>query len=224
MALTANQRIQTLERQVRFLQQRLPVSETTGAALQVAITALEVAVAELVGMIDPGDPDGFMDWGASSKGNAINIFSPTGHAGYHREVDSVHAGGQILCGTLNDAATILLYRQQTENPGSSTGWGGDTGVARIDFVAVDKNGDVIYPNGADSAFSTITSRLAIPDSGDDAVDGWGSILISCINELQSSTTKQPKDILMVTGENGGEIWGYKYNSSGAVVLSTKIFG
>lgn len=195
----------------------------TVTSLEAEIDALQTELGVLDAMIDPGNDLGMMDWGQSGKANAINQDSPNGHAGYDREFDRVFLGGQGLISTLNDAATLILARMQNENPGSSTGWDGSTGVARIDFVAIDKNGNVIYPNGADSAFATLTTNLIIPDSGDDAVDGHGDLRVSVINELESSVTKPPRDVLRVTGENGGEIWATSYNSAGAVVTNTKLF-
>ncbi len=187
-----------------------------------ALNADGDGVAQLNAHLDYGDDTGFMDWGESSKANAINPDSATGNAGYDREFDSVHAGGQVLIATLNDAATLLITRQQDEDA-STTGWPGSQGTARIDFGARDLNGAHIFPNGADNAIATITTNLHIPSAGDTPADAHADLRVSCINELESTVTKPPRDILRVTGENGGEVWATSYNSAGAVVTNTKLF-
>lgn len=180
-------------------------------------------VATMEALIDPGNASGMLDFGLSGKGNAINTESPSGNAGYDRATDAVYAGGQVKMSTLNDAATIILARMQTEDPGTTTGWpDGRTGVARIDWAVLDKNGDWIHPNGADNAFAADNSNFYLPAGGNPA-NSWGDRHIQVINELESGVTKPPRTVLRITGENGGEIWGTSYDSSGAVVTDTKLF-
>lgn len=206
MTATEQQRMRDLERRIWFLQQRL------GTDYSAQIAALNARISLLESMLDYGDAGGFLDFGASWKGNAW----PGQNSGYDRNSDRLFGSGQLFVRTMFDAPTILLARGDfpTDN----------LNIGRVDFVPCDEFGVRRYPNGSDDAGGALVCNMHTPNDGanpEDAHTHWG---LQCINELESTVTKPPRTILMVTGENGGEWWGFKYNSSGAQVLATKVFG
>ncbi len=205
MAHTDSQRIALLERQVRFLQQRLTPSSSS------VVTSMETRLAALEAMLDYGDSSGFLDFGASSKGNAW----PGQNSGYERAGDRLFGSGQLFVRTMFDAPTILFARGEVATDNQNVG--------RIDFVPCDEDGVRIYPNGSDDAAGAIGLNLHVPSAGAAPADGHSHFGFQVINELESTTTKPPRTVLMVTGENGGEVWAYNYNSSGVATTTTKLF-
>ena len=176
------------------------------ATMERRIAQLEYLVSIMAG--SGGGEGGFFGFGLSSKPNAW----PTQESGYDPVGDRLYGSGQLFIQTQDDAPTMYCARR--ENGGSITGWPDNNNVFRIDAVPVDKNGDVLYPNGADNAAAAIGMNLHFPDAGISKADAYSTIRFQVIRGNHSSTSKPPLTVLEVSGKNGGEVWGYWYEAGG----------
>lgn len=181
---------------------------------QLNIEALLVSLIRRIEALEnaatPGDDTGFFSFGPSSKGNNMGL------AGYDRANDETTAGGYVRVQTLGDTPNIVFIRQEVP-------WGDNTTVGRFGAIMYDENGDPFYNNGSDGEAGDIAFRVHIPSNGALPNQAHMDVLIQCINELENTSTKFPQTIMRITGENGGEIWGHRYNSAGALVASTQLF-